>query len=40
MVSGRMFRKDGLMYDKVFCTVLALQKGRLSFAKLFQLLQN
>ena len=35
MVSGRLFHKEGPMYDKVFCAVLILQKGCLSFAKLF-----
>ena len=35
MVLGRLFRKEGPMYDKDFCPALVLQKGCLSFAKLF-----
>ena len=35
VVSGRLFHKVGPMYDKVFCPVLLLRKGCLSFAKLF-----
>ena len=34
MVSGRFFHKEGPMYDKVFCYVLVLRNGCLSFAKL------
>ena len=36
MVSSRLFHKDGPMYNKVFCPVLVLRKGCLSFAKLFR----
>ena len=28
MVSGRLFHKEGSMYDKVFCPMLVLQKGK------------
>ena len=35
MSSGRLFHKDGSMFDKIFCLVLVLRKGCLSLAKLF-----
>ena len=35
MVSGRLFHKEGPMYDKVCCPVLVLRKGCLSYGKLF-----
>ena len=35
MVSGRLFHKEGPIYDKVFCPVLVLRKECLILEKIF-----